>query len=205
MDRDLEQYLEDIKEIKRILTEREGYPLVEAWAFFLWGLLVFLGTFLSWWVGRLGWSEHQCFLGVWLPLVVVGAVGETVSWVRQSRRFGMLLFSPRMVRLMLAAFGVVVVCGALIYALLDTGRDVPGLYVMVGSIPLLFYGLMSYPELFVPAMGLLFVGAFLWIGGWSSSWVYLASGVMVGLFYVASGVAFRFWERRFEQDALHPV
>ncbi|MEM5947189.1 hypothetical protein WKV44_01405 [Spirochaetia bacterium 38H-sp] len=202
---DFDRYLEDLREIKQILREKEGYPVVEYWAFLLWGVVVLIGAFIAWWCSSIGWSEHQIFWGLWLPLMVVASVGEFVAWVRQSRRLDVVLFTPGMLKVIVASIGIFVVLLAMSFSLLDSGRDVPGIYVLLGSVPLFMYGVMSYMELFFPGAVLLFVGFFMWIGGWKDDWLYFVAAGMISVAYFISGYLFWFWDREYSKDALHKV
>ena len=70
---DKSRYLEDLKVIREVLSENEERPLLEWWAFLLWGLLVIGGTLATPYLIEAGLTAMDSFLYLWVPILIVGA------------------------------------------------------------------------------------------------------------------------------------
>ena len=85
--RRIEKYVKDIETIKSLLMQVEDNPMIENWAFFTWGFLVLIGSLIHYYTIRfMQFSTAEVFLKVWVPIVLVAILLETIAWIKKMSR-----------------------------------------------------------------------------------------------------------------------
>jgi len=192
---DESRYLEDLKVIREVLRENEERPLVEWWAFLLWGVLVFAGTFFSAYLIDLGMSAMEGFLYVWVPVLILGSAGEIAALLKRFNKEETPLFTRRYTKLFGTFFLVTIALLAVLVPLIEAGVS-PGTLLVVASVPIIFYAYATFASLFVEASAMLVLGIFLEFLPASPEWLYVAVGVTVGAVYSLGGLHTWMAERR---------
>jgi len=83
----VEKYLDDIATIKDLLVKQERKSIIEPWAFISWSVLIFAGSVIQFILAGTLDPGYEFFIyALWLPLVVIAALLETVAWARSVRR-----------------------------------------------------------------------------------------------------------------------
>jgi hypothetical protein len=186
-----EKYLADLETIRALMTRYEEQSLVRPWVFLIWGILVIPAAFLSrsmTTAGRMTVSET--FLSIWVPVLVIGGILETVGWFQHARIAGTALVSGRMSRLLLTAAGVIVLVVILVVAMLPVGPS-PAVVLAIAASPILMYALMTYASLFLEAYLLLASAAALMIlesAGGVVPFGAVEAGVLAGVTFVVVGI-----------------
>lgn len=191
---DKSRYLEDLKVIREVLSENEERPLLEWWAFLLWGVLVIGGTLATPSLIEAGLSAMESFLYLWVPIMIVGAAGEFTALLRKFNREETPLFTRRYLKLF-ATFSLIFVALTAIAIPLINDGIAPGILLVIASVPAIFYAYATFTSLFAEAGTLLVVGVFLEFLGIREPWLYLAAGLVIGGVYAFMGFHSRAAER----------
>ena len=193
---DESKYLEDLRVIREMVREHEERPLLEWWAFLLWGLLVLGGTVGSWRLGSTsGLEPMQIFLYLWVPILILGAIGEIAALLRRFTKEETPLFTRRYLKLFGTSALIVVALLAIVVPLVR-GGIAPGTILVVAAMPAIFYAYATFSSLFMEAGLLLIFGIFLEFLGLREQWLYLSVGIATGIIYTAMGFHSRSVERR---------
>ncbi|RKX83997.1 MAG: hypothetical protein DRP57_06795 [Spirochaetes bacterium] len=93
MERDRGKYIEDIKIIKDIMLKTENEPVYENWAFYAWGVIIITASIIHFFIeAAYNYSPNDLFIKVWLPGILLMLLVETVSIVRNWKKFAYNLF-----------------------------------------------------------------------------------------------------------------
>lgn len=191
---DESRYLEDLKVIREVLRENEERPLIEWWAFVIWGFLVIAGTVATSYLMGLGMTAMESFFYLWVPVLILGSAGEIAALLRKFNSEETPLFTRRYMKLFATFFFVFVALLAIIVPLIQAGVS-PGVLMVFASVPVVFYAHASFSGLYVEAGFLLLLGIFLEFLPANPPWLYVAVGIGVGLFYCVGGFHSRIVER----------
>ncbi len=84
---DLKKYAEDIATIKSLLLDVEEKPMIETWAFFVWGGLILIGSLLHYF-GIYHWGMELKAIGfkIWLPVLLASIFSETIAWITKMKK-----------------------------------------------------------------------------------------------------------------------
>lgn len=192
---DKTRYLEDLKVIREVLRENEERPLLEWWAFLLWGVLVVGGTLATPFLLESGLTVMESFLYLWVPIMILGAAGEFTALLRKFNREETPLFTRRYIKLFATFTLTFVALTAIVIPLIAEGIA-PGTILVVASVPAIFYAYATFSSLFVEASILLVVGIFLEFLGVREPWLYISVGITVGVVYLTMGFHSRAAEGR---------
>lgn len=190
------RYREDLATIRSLVAEHDDQPLLEHWAFVVWGLLIAAGTVLHWAVapGYTGGSQQLALL-IWIPVVAAGALQEILAFIRRLNIEEVPLSTRKIKRLMLQGAGIFIVVFAVLIYELPSGIH-PGVVMLFGALAMLPYGHATYSTLFVEAFTLIAVGLLVLIAAPATPGFFLLSGLAVGATYAACGIHHRLLERR---------
>jgi hypothetical protein len=190
------RYIEDIATIRRIVAEHEEQPLLEHWAFWIWGALITAGTLVHYALapGYAG-SPTRLALLVWAPTVILGATQETAAFARRLNADEVPLSTRKIRRLLMQAGGVFTVVFAVLLHELPGGIH-PGVIMLLGALAMLPYGHATYGALFAEAFVLIAAGLVVLVLAPASPGFFVVAGLAVGGTYAACGVHSLFLERR---------
>lgn len=187
--RSLEDYLHDLETVRDLLTRHEEKSMIESWAFYIWGVLVILGTVVHALLSqRSTLDETAVLLSVWGPVVLLGGGGEMAAWLARVRSEKTPLFGRRFVRFVLSAVGAFIAVVPVVLVLYRNGLLSPGLALLLVSFVFLIYAEITFSSLFFEAYILLFLGLGFFVLGVTSITGYLVAGMAVGLAFLAFGV-----------------
>lgn len=160
---DLDRYLEDLSTIKKTVANISERAYVEPWLYFVWagchGLAIIGGVLLH---RNFGLTLRQILVGVWIPLVLICGVLETVSAFRIHKRENRPLFSDVMNRSFLTMSAVYAVMFYLVWLLAGVpGLPLAGILLFYANIPIAFLAQISYRIFFINAYASLGAGLFL--------------------------------------------
>jgi len=196
-EREFEKRVDDIRAIRAMLAESSDMPLVYPWAFFAWALLAAAGTVAHYLLyTRNGLDVRNALVLIWLPILVLGAVAESVSFALKAGKTSVLLLNRRFGGALLGAFATIIILTVVAIRLCLTGAMTPGLRVLMASFPIIFYVQLSYSSLFIEALLGLSVGLLLEFAGANDPSHFLAGGLFMSLFYAAGGFHILSIERR---------
>ena len=106
-ERDMASYLEDIRDIKNLLSANQEKPIVSPWAFHSWGLLILLGTLANLAAFRYaGLGFYKSFWWIWAPVMALGGVLESIGFIQVYRRQALVFSSPRVMKTYLGLWGL---------------------------------------------------------------------------------------------------
>ena len=139
LERELDKRVEDLHEIRKLLAEGNEIPLIHPWAFLVWGLLVGAGAIVHYLLFlRANIEVKTALVWIWLPVLIVGGAVEATSWAIRISRESLPLLNRRVGSAILAAIAAVIVITVGMIRLALTTLT-PGLGILVGSLPLIFY------------------------------------------------------------------
>ncbi|MBI9098156.1 MAG: hypothetical protein JEY91_06745 [Spirochaetaceae bacterium] len=190
--REVEDYLKDLTEIKKMMDQSEDYGLIEVWVYWLYGLFITAGTLISYYLLTLkNLPQLNVFLTVWLPIFFLAGLAETIGWVRRMGKKSAPLLSRRFTKLGSAFLGLAIIVSIMVYFLIQADVPHAGIYMMLGAVPLFLYSQITFTSIIIEAW-LLTGGGFLFlINNVSSHQGSLFAGVIVGIVYFILG--FHVW------------
>ncbi len=160
-EQNLDKRVEDIRAVRKLLAESNDLPLIYPWAFFVWALLVGAGTVIHYVLYRTdGIDVRSSLLWIWFPILVLGAITETVSFSIKVGKEEFALFNRRVGNAILACIATSVVLFVVVMRLAFVALT-PGVAMLLSALPLVFFAQISYTSLFIEtfiavAAGLLF-------------------------------------------------
>ena len=190
----IQHYLEDLKEMKDLIARHEERPIVEYWDFVCWGVLVILGTLLH--ARFFTYSIDHALLGVWLPIVIVGGVIESLAWFYLVKRTETPLSVRRYRRFYLAAFIIGIAIMFVLYYLIHLKGPIPGMFLLLISILFAMVAQITYMALFLEAALTLTAGIVLTLLDIRGLPAGVGVGIFVGLTFIAFGIHSRILEKR---------
>jgi len=187
---DLQRYLDDLETIRTLMIRSEEQPLVHHWVFSVWGILVIAGSiFTARTLPALTSVGLDPLIVIWLPILVVGSVVESLGAILKSKETGIPVITRRRVRLYFAAIGLVVLAGVTITHLDRVGFST-AILIAMGATPLLIYAQATYSDLFVEAYLLLAIAIIALLLGEvvETIPVRVVAGILIGVVYIFGGV-----------------
>jgi hypothetical protein len=188
-ERELPRYLEDIRDIKNLLSVNQEKPIVASWAFHSWGLLILLGTLVNLGAYRYaGLGFHQSLWWIWAPVMVLGGILESIGFFQVYRRQALVFSSPRVMKTYLGLWGLFVSASVILVHLIRMEAIEPGIILVMLALFFIVFALASFQRVLVPAYGLLGLGVVFMVFGLSSPWGYGAAGFICSLAFFAGGI-----------------
>ena len=133
----LEKYLKDIETIKDLLADVDKRPLYEPWVFYVWGVLVAIGSLIHFLVEKsYDLPIGDIFLKVWLPVILAMAFFEFLAFIRNLASHSLSIFSGGIVKLLMSMIGssVALVFIVLLFLKLDAIEYLPIVFLLAGAI-----------------------------------------------------------------------
>lgn len=185
------KYLEDIQTIKGILMEVEERSIIEPWAFYVWSVLVLLGTILQIFILKsLNWNASKNFLFIWLPVILISSLSELSSWVIKAKKESRLVFSRLIYKFLFSAIGIFSAAALAFVLLVRAGlfAVLPGTALAFTSVIFFLYGIVSYRFLIVSGYVMLALGILFSLMPMQSYWNLLIPTIAGCLICTADGI-----------------
>ncbi|HUW42377.1 MAG TPA: hypothetical protein VMV90_15325 [Rectinemataceae bacterium] len=196
-ERDLDKRVEDLRAIRAMLAEGSDVPLIYPWAFFAWAVLVAAGAAAHYALYlRLALGARDALLWLWLPLVIVGAIVEGISFALKASKGSVPLFNRRLGGAMLSGFAMLVILTVVVVRLSLSGSLSPGLGLLIASLPIIIYAQISYVSLYFETFVGIAVGLLLEFAGARGPLLLFAAAEFAALLYAACGFHIAAIERR---------
>ncbi len=195
--RDREEYLDDLREIKKMMTQPEDEGIIEVWVYWVYSVGVLIGSAISYRLSSLGGhSRMNIFFSVWIPLLLICMVVECVGWIRRMDKNNFPLFSRRIVKAFSGFIGLFTVFTIMLGFLLKTDMPHAGIYLIAGAVPLYLYSQISYTSILIEGWILTGTGILFLVNGVNSLEASLISGIIVAVIYSILGIRIFMMERR---------
>jgi hypothetical protein len=192
----LRKYLRDLKEMKDLAARHEERPIVEYWDFISWGALLILGTLLH--ARFFPDAINTALLAIWLPVLVIGGLVETMAWVYLVKRLEMPLSSRRNKRFYLASVVILIAVIFILYYLIHLNGPIPGMMLLLLAVLFAFVAQMSYLGLFIETVLTLSAGIVLTMLDVRGPGASIGVGFFAGLTFIVMGLHTRMLEKRNE-------
>jgi len=195
-EKELDKRVEDLRAVRRLLAEGNEIPLVHPWAFFAWAFLVGAGAVAHYALYvRTGIEVKTALVWIWLPVLIAASLAEAVSWAIRISKESLPLLNRRVGSAILAAIASVIVLTVVIIHLALVAIT-PGLAILLGSLPLVFYAQICYAPLFIETFAGIAVGLLFEFAGARGPASFLVAGLAVAVLYAVSGGHAYLIERR---------
>ncbi len=191
-ERDMGSYLQDIRDIRNLLSVNHEKPVVAPWAFHSWGGLVLLGTLVN--LAGYRYAEfdfHRSLRSIWVPVLILGGILESIGFIQVFRRQAPVLSSPRVIRTYLGIWGLFIAGSVILVHLIRMQAMEPGIVLVMLALFFIVYALASFQRVLVPAFGLLGLGIVFMVFGLSGPWSYGAAGLACSLAFFTGGFVCR--------------
>lgn len=186
---EVQRYLQDLKTIKEILIQHDERPLLENWAFIVWGILIAIATAVHALLAGTAVSESLSLpVLIWIPAVVIGGAFEVAAWARQIRKEEAPLFGRRLARFMLNFMAIGISTFAVIIATYAHGALSPGILMCLSALFFTACAQGSFTALFYEGYLLLALGVLFIALGLGGSGAYVTAGVVGAATFVATGI-----------------
>ena len=187
--KELEKYLSDITTIKKLMTKYEEQSIIENWAFFTWGALIIISTFLHFFVASPpGGPVRFHYLYIWLPCLIIGGTFESIAWLRLIKKTDAILGSRRLIKIYISMIlNLIAIIFIFVYSLQQTHHN-PGLIILCFSCAMTFIAHASFGSIFIEAGITLLIGMFLILfdgGGWGMNFF---AGIYIGIMMFVMGI-----------------
>lgn len=195
--RDVEDYLKDLTEIKKMMDQSEDYGLIEVWVYWFYGILITSGSVIAYLlISVKDMSLIKILLTVWLPIFFLAGLAETLGWVCRMDKKSAPLLSKRITKLSSAFLGLTIIISVMVYFLIQTDIPHAGIYMMLGAVPLFLYSQITYTSIIIEAWLLTGGGLLLLFNNISSVQGSLYAGVLVGVVYFILGFHMNYEEKK---------
>jgi hypothetical protein len=187
----IEKYVKDIETIKSILMQVEENPMIENWAFFTWGFLILIGSLIHYYTIRfMQFSTAEVFLKVWVPIVLIAILLETIAWIKKMSRESIPLLSRVTVKIWLTIIGSFTgTCFIIaIQIQMNEVSTLPTIILILFAIILFIYAQVAYSYLYTHAYCLMIVGIIIHLLDLDSQIKFLAAGLACSLIFITAGV-----------------
>lgn len=191
---DIRGYLEDLKQMKDLVQRHEERPIVEYWDFISWGILMILGTLLH--ARFFTASIDRALLVIWLPIIILGGVIESLAWYYLVNRIETPLTVRRNQRFYMAAVIIFIATLFIFYYLIHLNGPIPGMSLLLVSILFAFVAQMTYMALFMETALTLIAGIVLTLLDVRGLPAAVGAGIYLGLTFIAIGIHTRILEKR---------
>ena len=156
-----------------------------------------IGSFLSAWaVRKYALDMHHAYLYVWIPIVVLGGVQETIAWIRKMNRESSPLFTRRFVKFMISFASLFIVFCIALYFLVEPNHPVPGLILLFVAAIFSLYGQLTYSSLYIEACLTLLTAVLLVLLGVRSTEGFTFIAAFTAVMFVVAGIHTTFMDRR---------
>jgi len=190
--KNLEKYAQDIALIKSLLMSAEHASFIEYWAFYTWGGLFLAGGFLHHVLQSIMMLPvTQVFLYMWLPVIFVGALFETIAWLRKMEKESMPVFSRTMVRLFMLAFGIIISMIMIMVSSVNISgsyKYIPYFILMMYGILILSYGQISYNHFYGFGYFLIFASFMFYMADFSLAVTCPVAAIVLGVNFLVCGI-----------------
>jgi len=195
-DGELEKRFEDIRAIRKLLAEGTEFPLIHPWAFFTWAVLVIAGTLVHYKLFRNASVDvRTALVWVWLPVLILGTIAESVSFAVRVSKQALPLFNRRLGGAILSCIASMVVLTVVVIRLALVALT-PGIVILLCTLPIVFYAQMSYASLFIETFAGLAVGLLFEFAGAQGPELFMAAGFFAAALYAITGIHVMVLERR---------
>ncbi|HUW69358.1 MAG TPA: hypothetical protein VMX33_03935 [bacterium] len=195
-DEELRKRVEDLQAIRGLLSLSTDIPVLHWWVFIVWAVLVGGGTLIHFMLYRsTAMAAKTALVWIWLPILILGAVVESISFALMADREKLPLFNRRFGGAMLGSIASLVVITVVAIHLANVGLT-PGIIILLCSLPVAFYAQISYAGLFIETFGGIAVGLLFEFAGAHGDLAFLASGVFAAIEYAVAGAHLRLFQRQ---------
>ncbi len=193
-----DKYLKDIETIKDLLFKAEQKPIYEYWAFYAWGILVILGSAIHFFVQRrFEPTVRQLFLEIWLPVILIAAFVELVTYIRTMSRQALSLFTRTLRRFALSLSGSAVAFCLLLVMLSRTGASgyMPIALLLGAAVFYFLLAQVTYTHVYLHGYLFLAIAILLYLFRVEHEALVLAVGFLVGFSLITVGITIRIKEK----------
>ncbi len=193
---ELEKRADDIKAIRELLAQSNEISLIHPWAFFAWAALVAAGSIVHYELFRnSAIAVKTALVWIWLPVLILGAIAESLSWATRLSKQALPLFNRRLGGAILGWIASMVVFAVVVIRLAQVSLT-PGIVILFAALPLVFYAQLSYGSLFIETFVVIAVGLLFEFAGAKGPELYLAGGIFASVLYAFAGFHIFLIERR---------
>ncbi len=188
----IEKYSEDISTIKGLLLQVDEAPMVESWAFFIWGVMVLVGTVLHYFAAT-AWklSLAAIFTEIWLPAMLVAILVESLALLKKLGKRHIPVFARTTVNMYLAVTGMFIVFCFIIVGIISKGNHalLPSFLLTTLSLFFLVYAQNTYYNFMYPfGYALILAGITMYILGIPLLAGMMTTGILYGTACLVIGI-----------------
>lgn len=185
---DLKLYLQEVRSLRQLLTKAEEKPLLESWAFWIWGVLLAAGTTLNpWLAAHFHWNMHESLLRLWLPIFLVGITIESIAFIVRFSKDRQPLFAQAFLKTIGGLFGFWLSGTIIFLIMLTPGNPLPALLLLFLSMAFFWLGSISISSFFINAIALAVAGIVFLSNQWTANWSLQLAGYLCAVAFIAAG------------------
>ena len=147
-----EDQKDNLEAIQSILSKMEKLPILEPWAFYLWGIVITAGGIIHFFLAKNTlMNPVQFILFLWFPITFLGIIIETLAMIITSKKYKFNLFSHRIKKLFLLYFFTMILFLYLLYIMVEVRgiAYIPSVLLLLFSVMLCVFGI-HISEAFLP-------------------------------------------------------
>ncbi len=196
---DLETYARNLSEIKSLLIDVEERVLVETWAFFTWGGLIYAGTAVHYLLYRYyGMAMAELLLKLWLPMLFLAIFLESIAWFRKMVSDVLPLFNRIAVKLWLSVCGGTISFIFILYLMIQMNAMtyVPITMQLFMAVVILYYAQISNYHMYITAFFLILSSVVIYLLGLIPEIQIIIVGITIGSAMIYGGVSTMIREKK---------
>ncbi|MBN1410224.1 MAG: hypothetical protein JW969_05215 [Spirochaetales bacterium] len=187
----LDKYLDDIRTIKDLLLEVEEQPLVESWAFFVWGALFMVAGIFHYIADvYLKFTLTDLFFKVWIPLLILTGTIEAIAFFRIFQKESIPLLSRRVFKLFVGLIGACITFAIFLSILhtLNAPEFIPVIVALFMATYFTFYAHSSYKVLYIQAILMYALALILFFINVHNPFILALVIVLTGISFIFAGI-----------------
>ena len=192
------KYLKDIETIKSLLIEADEKPLIEYWAFITWGIFIIIGSIIEFIARKyFNFSIKEIIFEIWVPVIVIAGIFETIAWVRKTAKESIPLISKLSIKLFSGCTLIIVVFIILFNLLIKAGlAGYLPVFVsfMIGSFFIIF-GVLTYTPILFYASFLIIYGTVIYFMNIQNEIMALITGIVIAGTFIIAGITTKIDQR----------
>lgn len=191
-----EQLYDDLKSIREMLKENQDVPVIHWWAFIFWSVLVAAATIVHYVLATgPGIDTRTALAWIWLPVLIVAALSEGISFATMVSKQSLPLFNRRLGTALLGGIAYFIILIAVIIHL-SLSSITPGIAVLVSATAVILYAQLSYSSLLIEAFIGIALGLLFEFAGVRGPKAFLAAGLVGSALWTACGIHIRLLQHK---------
>jgi hypothetical protein len=192
-----QEMLETFQKVKSILISNDERPIIEYWAFLVWGVLILTASSIHFFF-RL--ELEQAFLILYLPVFLIGGLSEIFAWIQRINIDNRIIFTRKYIKFIVVLLTLLTIAVIALRFLIYPSSPIAALLLLFGSGAFLLIALASYTWFLFEGFILFTSGILFLILDVSSLFATYLAAVLLGIVFLFAGIHQKILARNEEHE-----